>query len=875
MKQFQIFIAVVGIVVSFNVRSQCGPNSASVSPQPVIICEGSSTVIDLSVSGVCPGNWQFEVLNGATVVQPWSTAITFTASPTTTTQYFLNARCSSCPTAVVQDTFTVNVIEDPIVTGNLSLCPGNSTTLTATGNASTIEWWSALSGGIQLSNNGNYTTPSLNNTSTFYVEQTDTVFGGSGTGSVLITECGLEGMIGGGASADYIEISNLYSTSINTTGWVVAVSSSYNNINSVNGTYWYLPSNFTACSVVTRNDVNSSPNYWGSNIFWNPNNNGWAIIIDNMGNVVDFAVWGWSAAAVAGMNTVINGFNITIGPEWIGNGCAASCGTTGGVQHSLARTGNSDNNVAADFICQPTTVDLVNPTLNCGWTSGTTCSFPVTAVVNPQLDATINPDGPFCVLDTAITLTAVDTGGVWSGIGIVDSIAGIFDATIAGVGFHTITYSINSLCGDTANYVYEVQGPDDASITPVPSLCLGSPPINLVAQTAGGIWSGTGITDIVNGVFDPTVAGPGSHAVTYVTNGPCPDTSTIDVDVFDPLSVQAFSDTVICDGVMVELTATGSGGNGSYDYLWSDQFGNSVGNGPVIQVTPSVTTTYTVALLDYCTSPVVTSNVTIVVYPIPAVSFTADSLLGCSPLEVNFVNTSNPMGTDVFWDFNNGSTSDSLVYTQATFTGFGCYDISLTVTENGCTNSLTLQDYICVAPQPESDWTYSPENMNVLDPEVVFTNYSTNAEFYAWDFDDGTQTDELNPIHLFPYDAGGYYVCLAVSNSYGCIDTHCEPITVDDLLLFYVPNTFTPNGDEFNQIFQPVFTSGFDPFDFHFEIYNQWGQIIWESYDYRAGWNGTFDNKLVQSGAYNWKVEFKMSMNDARAMYTGSFSLLR
>ena len=104
---------------------------------------------------------------------------------------------------------------------------------------------------------------------------------------------------------------------MNTTGWVAAISADYNNINNVNTILWDLPNTFNACSVESRNDISSDPNYWGNNIMWNPGANttyrSWAIIIDNNGDVIDFVAWGWTAADIAGFNTNINGFNITLG----------------------------------------------------------------------------------------------------------------------------------------------------------------------------------------------------------------------------------------------------------------------------------------------------------------------------------------------------------------------------------------------------------------------------------------------------------------------------------------------------------------------------------------------------------------------------------
>ena len=94
-------------------------------------------------------------------------------------------------------------------------------------------------------------------------------------------------------------------------------------------------------------------------------------------------------------------------------------------------------------------------------------------------------------------------------------------------------------------------------------------------------------------------------------------------------------------------------------------------------------------------------------------------------------------------------------------------------------------------------------------------------------------------------------------------------------MIFYIPNTFTPDGDEFNQTFKPIFTSGFHAHDFKLLIFNRWGEVIWESNDAEIGWDETYNGKIVQNGTYVWKVEFKILKNDERILKTGHVNVLR
>ena len=90
-----------------------------------------------------------------------------------------------------------------------------------------------------------------------------------------------------------------------------------------------------------------------------------------------------------------------------------------------------------------------------------------------------------------------------------------------------------------------------------------------------------------------------------------------------------------------------------------------------------------------------------------------------------------------------------------------------------------------------------------------------------------------------------------------------------------MPNTFTPDGDEFNQIWQPIITSGIAPLNFELLIFNRWGQIIWESHDISAGWDGTYDNKSCSEGVYFYMAECTDVKTAKKFLIQGHLTLLR
>lgn len=120
-------------------------------------------------------------------------------------------------------------------------------------------------------------------------------------------------------------------------------------------------------------------------------------------------------------------------------------------------------------------------------------------------------------------------------------------------------------------------------------------------------------------------------------------------------------------------------------------------------------------------------------------------------------------------------------------------------------------------------------------------------------------------------------VTLYAYSASGCVDSSFVIINYSEDEIFYVPNTFTPDQDEFNQTWGPVFTQGFDPFNFELLIFNRWGEIIWESHDAEGRWDGSYGNSGVDcpDGVYVWKIAYKPKETDKKNIVTGHLTLIR
>lgn len=263
----------------------------------------------------------------------------------------------------------------------------------------------------------------------------------------------------------------------------------------------------------------------------------------------------------------------------------------------------------------------------------------------------------------------------------------------------------------------------------------------------------------------------------------------------------------------------------------------------------------------------------IVVNASPNSAFVGDVLTGCAPLHVNF--TSDPSVTVSSWDFGDNTTGNGIGGTEHTFTAAGTYTVTLTNTANGCSSTTTQTNYITVYPNPDAIFNASPQVLTQTETNTQFSNHSVDGNSYFWTFGDGENSNLENPSHHYPEIPGNYTVTLTVTSSNGCVDVATLIITIKDNKIIYVPNTFTPDGDEFNNVFAPVVTAGYDTQNYSFTIINRWGEVLFESHDVNRGWDGTYRGKLVPAGIYTWTIRIKNLDDDRYEVFTGHLNMMR
>jgi gliding motility-associated-like protein len=240
----------------------------------------------------------------------------------------------------------------------------------------------------------------------------------------------------------------------------------------------------------------------------------------------------------------------------------------------------------------------------------------------------------------------------------------------------------------------------------------------------------------------------------------------------------------------------------------------------------------------------------------------------CMPAVVNFNNQSTNV-TTYSWNFGDGNTSTTASPTN-TFPGPGVYQVTLiTANPTSCNKFDTAQHSISVFPSPTADFTWVPNPPTPNTPNV-FTNLSTGATHYLWDFGDGVTSVEKDPIHVFEKD-GTYQVCLSAYNDVGCQDTACKSVRGIVVPIVDVPTGFTPNGDGINDF---VFVRGYGIESMTFRIFNRWGEKVFETTDKKTGWDGTYKGVKQEMEVYQYTLDVQF-FDDTHTFKKGNITLLK
>ncbi len=273
------------------------------------------------------------------------------------------------------------------------------------------------------------------------------------------------------------------------------------------------------------------------------------------------------------------------------------------------------------------------------------------------------------------------------------------------------------------------------------------------------------------------------------------------------------------------------------------------------------------------------TNFRIVVEETPIVNFEVTQDGFCTPVTVNLLNQTSTGDYFCTWELTGRDPIFDCADQQFVFHRAGKYDVTLTVTTPlaGCSDFMMQKDVIFFNDNPIADFMYSPARITEQENYVNFQNTSIDAVNYKWHFPEGKSSTKEHPGAFIGPEAGDYTVELIAISELGCRDTIRKIVRVEEELLFFIPNAFTPDGSEENEIFKPIFVAGFNPLDYQMIIYNRWGEAIFETNDTNIGWGGQYgvSSGVGQTGMYQWKIVVGNNYNDERKTFTGNVTLLK
>lgn len=378
------------------------------------------------------------------------------------------------------------------------------------------------------------------------------------------------------------------------------------------------------------------------------------------------------------------------------------------------------------------------------------------------------------------------------------------------------------------------------------------------------IWSPTtGIQSVNSPITNAKPSSTTTYILTVNDMFGCTATDNVTVAV-STVTADAGNDIAIgtCSGSIAQINASATG-DGPFIYTWTPPTGLNQANIPNPTAQPGNTTTYSLVVTDYygCTATdamVVSVNT----FDETVLHFSMTPDQGCQPLTTTFGFTPNNqvVPNSWIWNFGDPSTSNDTSTSQNptyTFVNVGNYIVTLTVTSiYGCT--VSYSDTVKVSRKPIAAFVNHPEVGSSDNPRIEFFDQSSYANQWLWNFGDpASHLDNFattkDAVHIFT-DTGLFKVILIVSNNQGCSDTAERYIDIFQDFAFFIPNAFTPNEDDVNEIFLPQGV-GCRTKGYLMLIYDRWGKQLYKNENLYKGWDGIRPNgEPYAQGVYTYLI---------------------
>lgn len=391
----------------------------------------------------------------------------------------------------------------------------------------------------------------------------------------------------------------------------------------------------------------------------------------------------------------------------------------------------------------------------------------------------------------------------------------------------------------------------------------------------------TNTTSDVSNLYKPTYTfpGPGIYEVSLVVNPgwPCTDTVKQTYKLLDSISLKFdVEDSVCITGNALDFTGHYFGPpNPTFVWDFSQHASITTSNSLIVNNVTFTKGGFTPVTfkttIDECEQEYTDS---VFIYMEPEINFGITPLLKCAPYFAQFIDSSKSNAPLIYtWDLDDGATSTnknpSHIYNDP-----GEYDIKLTIQANeGCltTQTLTKTALVKVYPSPTADFTISPDEQSAFSPFFSIQDLSIDGKDVRYFYHDSIYILERNPDFSI-VESGNHVIYQIATNQFGCKDTTTKTVYVIPVSTVYIPNTFTPDNDEYNNTLTPI---AYDILEFKFSIYNRWGEKVFDTSELLKGWDGRFKGSQCPPGIYLYKIEYKQLKDQKTIEKTGHINLLR
>jgi gliding motility-associated-like protein len=470
----------------------------------------------------------------------------------------------------------------------------------------------------------------------------------------------------------------------------------------------------------------------------------------------------------------------------------------------------------------------------------------------------------------------LETNGVWSGPStLAGNHLGTFDPGTHSEGVYVYTLSSSGVCPSdnqvTVNY-YKVQFNPEINVIPCTETAYEIEISPLMSNGQSNFsytwsWSNTDVTVTTNQNQAEILMNSNTTVVIDVVSNnafACKFDTTINLVFQANPTFDLGQDIYICTGNTIEIIAVGSWNT----YLWNDNSTNSS-----IDVNVSGEYWVEVSTDQNCTF---SDTIQVFITDVPEISLFSFDTISCLPFNLSFEAGVSVPQAILSWNFGDGTSITNTLNPNHTYTSPGVYDITLKASLGAnCQVTLFLEDAIHVLNRPVANFLYSLIENTGNELTVEFYNNSSFYSNLVWDFNSIDTSTAENPVMSFnTTGASSFTINLRASNDY-CFDEYTQLIKLPEQLIYYVPNTFTPDGNYFNNVFEPIFTEGIEEDSYHLSIYNRWGEIIFESYNSKVGWDGSYGFKIAKEGVYAWTIEFVEKESKEKRLITGFVNLMK